>query len=146
MRRHGASPNALFLPDCGACYPGRLRQQRRCADSFCSWLGQQPAAQHIPPCLHSPPCQPLQKQAASDACSRANPKAPCSGFCMLAFLCMGHWLLCANCSFPTGCSPEVKLAPCMHHYSFHRPHSATGQLPPATQIGFAGNNVLRNYS
>ncbi|RMX02663.1 IS481 family transposase, partial [Allofranklinella schreckenbergeri] len=39
-----------------------------------------------------------------------------------------------------------ELAPWMHHYNFHRPHSATENLPPATRLGFVGNNVLRNYS
>lgn len=32
------------------------------------------------------------------------------------------------------------------HYNFHRFHSATNHLPPATRLGFDGNNVLRNYN
>lgn len=38
-----------------------------------------------------------------------------------------------------------ELAPWMHHYNFHRPHSATEHLPPAARLGFDANNVLRNY-
>ena len=33
----------------------------------------------------------------------------------------------------------------MTHYNFHRPHSATGNLPPASRLGFTVNNVVRNY-
>lgn len=32
------------------------------------------------------------------------------------------------------------------HYNFHRPHSATGNLPPASRLGLMGNNVVRNYT
>lgn len=32
------------------------------------------------------------------------------------------------------------------HYNFHRPHSATENLPPVSRLGFMGNNVMRNYS
>lgn len=34
----------------------------------------------------------------------------------------------------------------IQHYNFYRPHSATSSKPPATRLGFDGNNVLRNYS
>ena len=34
----------------------------------------------------------------------------------------------------------------MHHDNFHQPHSTTGTLPPATRLGFAEDNVVRNYS
>lgn len=48
--------------------------------------------------------------------------------------------------YPTSEHRADELAPWMHHYNFHRPHSATEHLPPATRLGFGGNNVLRNYS
>ena len=48
--------------------------------------------------------------------------------------------------YPTSDDRAVELAPWMHHYNFHRPHSATSHLPPATRLGFDGNNVLRNYT
>jgi transposase InsO family protein len=32
------------------------------------------------------------------------------------------------------------------HYNFHRPHSATANLPPASRLGFGRNNVVRNYT
>jgi len=34
----------------------------------------------------------------------------------------------------------------IQHYNFHRPHSATGNNPPANRLGFRLNNVLRNYT
>lgn len=48
--------------------------------------------------------------------------------------------------YPTSEHRADELAPWMHHYNFHRPHSATEHLPPATRLGFGGNNMLRNYS
>lgn len=48
--------------------------------------------------------------------------------------------------YPTSAHRSDELVPWMHHYNFHRPHSATNHLPPATRLGFDGNNVLRNYS
>lgn len=47
--------------------------------------------------------------------------------------------------YPTSDHRADELAPWMHHYNFHRSHSATNHLPPATRLGFDGNNVLRNY-
>ncbi|MHB1100462.1 MAG: IS481 family transposase, partial [Burkholderiales bacterium] len=32
------------------------------------------------------------------------------------------------------------------HYNFHRPHSATGNLPPTSRLGFIANSVVRNYT
>ncbi len=48
--------------------------------------------------------------------------------------------------YPTSAHRSDELVPWMHHYNFHRPHSATNHLPPATRLGFDGNNVLRNYN
>ena len=48
--------------------------------------------------------------------------------------------------YPTSEHRADELAPWMHHYNFHRPHSATEHLPPATRLGVEGNNVLRNYT
>ena len=47
--------------------------------------------------------------------------------------------------YPSSAHRADELAPWMHHYNFHRPHSATENLPPATRLGFVGYNVLRNY-
>lgn len=47
--------------------------------------------------------------------------------------------------YPTSDHRADELAPWMHHYNFHRPHSATDHRPPITRLGFDGNNVLRNY-
>lgn len=34
----------------------------------------------------------------------------------------------------------------MTHYNFHRPHSATDNLPPASRLGFIANTIVRSYS
>ena len=47
--------------------------------------------------------------------------------------------------YPTSQHRAAELQPWMHHYNFHRPHSATSHQPPASRLGFDGNNVLRNY-
>ena len=48
--------------------------------------------------------------------------------------------------YPSSQHRTSELQPWMHHYNFHRPHSAVSKKPPATRLGFDGNNVLRNYS
>jgi transposase InsO family protein len=48
--------------------------------------------------------------------------------------------------YPSSKHRADELQPWMHHYNFHRPHSATSHQPPASRLGFNGNNVLRNYS
>jgi transposase InsO family protein len=48
--------------------------------------------------------------------------------------------------YPSSQHRTEELRPWMHHYNFHRPHSATSHRPPASRLGFDGNNVLRNYT
>ncbi len=48
--------------------------------------------------------------------------------------------------YPTSQHRTRELDPWMHHYNFHRPHSAVSHQPPISRLGFTGNNVLRNYS
>ncbi|MGE5117114.1 MAG: IS481 family transposase [Betaproteobacteria bacterium] len=48
--------------------------------------------------------------------------------------------------YPSSQHRADELPPWMHHYNFHRPHSATEHKPPASRLGFDGNNVLRNYN
>jgi transposase InsO family protein len=48
--------------------------------------------------------------------------------------------------YPNSDARASELAPWMYHYNFHRPHSATSHRPPASRLGFDGNNVVRNYS
>jgi transposase InsO family protein len=48
--------------------------------------------------------------------------------------------------YPSSQHRADQLQPWMHHYNFHRPHSAVAHKPPASRLGFDGNNVLRNYS
>jgi transposase InsO family protein len=47
--------------------------------------------------------------------------------------------------YPSSKHRADELQPWMHHYNFHRPHSATEHRPPASRLGFSGYNVLRNY-
>jgi transposase InsO family protein len=47
--------------------------------------------------------------------------------------------------YPSSQHRTDELQPRMHHYNFHRPHSAVSHRPPASRLGFDGNNVLRNY-
>jgi transposase InsO family protein len=47
--------------------------------------------------------------------------------------------------YPSSQHRADELQPWMHHYNFHRPHSAVSHRPPASRLGFDGNNVLRNY-
>ena len=47
--------------------------------------------------------------------------------------------------YPNSDARAGELAPWMHHYNFSRPHSATSHRPPASRLGFDGNNVVRNY-
>ena len=50
------------------------------------------------------------------------------------------------CRYPASEHRARELAPWMHHDNFHRLHSAAAHKPPATRLGFDGNNVLRNDS
>jgi transposase InsO family protein len=49
-------------------------------------------------------------------------------------------------SYPNSDARSNELPFWIAHYNFHRPHSATANLPPASRLGFAVNNVMRNYS
>lgn len=49
-------------------------------------------------------------------------------------------------TYPNSDARSRELPFWMTHYNFHRPHSATGNLPPASRLGFSANNVVRNYS
>ena len=48
--------------------------------------------------------------------------------------------------YPSSKHRTDELQPWMYHYNFRRPHSAISKKPPATRLGFDGNNVLRNYT
>lgn len=48
-------------------------------------------------------------------------------------------------TYPNSDARTAELPFWIQHYNFYRPHSATGSKPPATRLGFAGNNVVRNY-
>lgn len=49
-------------------------------------------------------------------------------------------------AYPNSDARSSELPFWIAHYNFHRPHSATANLPPASRLGFAVNNVMRNYS
>jgi transposase InsO family protein len=48
-------------------------------------------------------------------------------------------------TYPNSDARSRELPFWITHYNFHRPHSATGNLPPASRLGFIVNNVVRNY-
>ena len=48
--------------------------------------------------------------------------------------------------YPSSDVRAAELQPWMQHYNFHRPRSAVAHKLLAFRLGFAGNNVLRNYS
>jgi transposase InsO family protein len=50
------------------------------------------------------------------------------------------------CVYPTSQHRTNALQPWMHHYNFHRPHTAVAHQPPVTRLGLTATNVLRNYS
>lgn len=49
-------------------------------------------------------------------------------------------------TYPNSDARSRELPFWMTHYNLHRPHSATGNLPPAVRLGFTANNVVRNYT
>jgi transposase InsO family protein len=48
--------------------------------------------------------------------------------------------------YPNSDARTAELPFWIQHYNFYRPHSATAGKPPATRLGFDGNNVVRNYN
>lgn len=49
-------------------------------------------------------------------------------------------------AYPNSDARSRELPYWITHYNFHRPHSATNNLPPMSRLGFAVNNVVRNYT
>jgi transposase InsO family protein len=48
-------------------------------------------------------------------------------------------------AYPDSNARTKELPHWIHHYNFHRPHSATEHLPPVSRLGITWNNVVRNY-
>ena len=50
-------------------------------------------------------------------------------------------------AYPNSQARAAELPHWLHHYNFHRPHTAVGDLPPITRLslGAAVYNVVRNY-
>jgi len=48
--------------------------------------------------------------------------------------------------YPNSIARTRELPFWINHYNFHRPHSATQNLPPASRLGFELNNLMRNYT
>jgi transposase InsO family protein len=40
----------------------------------------------------------------------------------------------------------LALAQWLHHYNWHRPHSALNSMPPITKLGLKGNNLLKLHT
>lgn len=49
-------------------------------------------------------------------------------------------------AYPNSDARTCELPFWIRHYNFHRPHSATENLPPVSRLGFTANNVMRNYT
>lgn len=51
-------------------------------------------------------------------------------------------------AYPNSSTRAAELPYWLHHYNFHRPHTALNAMPPITRLSFgsAVNNVVRNYS
>ena len=49
-------------------------------------------------------------------------------------------------TYPNSEARTAELPFWIQHYNFYRPHSATASKPPATRLGFVGNNVVINYN
>jgi transposase InsO family protein len=49
-------------------------------------------------------------------------------------------------AYPNSTARTRELPFWINHYNFHRPHSATQNLPPASRLGFELNNLMRNYT
>jgi transposase InsO family protein len=53
-------------------------------------------------------------------------------------------------AYAAACASSSERAACLgswlHHYNWHRPHSALNSLPPISRLGLEGNNLLKLHS
>lgn len=58
--------------------------------------------------------------------------------------CLREWAYAAP--YPTSSERTTALAHWLHHYNWHRPHSALQSLPPISRLRLEGNNLLKLHS
>jgi transposase InsO family protein len=49
-------------------------------------------------------------------------------------------------AYLSSCERTACLAPWLHHYNWHRPHSALNCQPPISRLGLEGNNLLKLHT
>jgi transposase InsO family protein len=58
--------------------------------------------------------------------------------------CLREWAYAE--AYSTTSERTVALADWLHHYNWHRPHSALNSMPPFTKLGLKGNNLLKLHT
>ena len=58
--------------------------------------------------------------------------------------CLGEWAYAE--AYPSSAQRTLALTHWLHHYNWHRPHSALHSMPPITKLGLKGNNLLKLHS
>lgn len=58
--------------------------------------------------------------------------------------CLREWAYAE--AYTTTTERTIALAHWLHHYNWHRPHSALHSMPPITKLGLKGNNLLKLHN
>ena len=58
--------------------------------------------------------------------------------------CLREWAYAE--AYTTTAERTVALAHWLHHYNWHRPHSALHSMPPIAKLGLKGNKLLKLHS
>jgi transposase InsO family protein len=58
--------------------------------------------------------------------------------------CLREWAYAE--AYTSSSERTVALAHWLHHYNWHRPHSALHSMPPITKLGLKGNNLLKLHN
>ena len=58
--------------------------------------------------------------------------------------CLREWAYAE--AYTSSSERTLALAQWLHHYNWHRPHSALHSMPPITKLGLKGNNLLKLHS
>ena len=53
--------------------------------------------------------------------------------------CLREWAYAV--AYTNSAERTLALAHWLHHYNWHRPHSALHSMPPITKLGLKGNNL-----
>jgi transposase InsO family protein len=58
--------------------------------------------------------------------------------------CLREWAYAE--AYTSSAARTLALSHWLHHYNWHRPHSALHSMPPITKLGLKGNNLLKLHS